>query len=138
MAICHICISAVQKLRPHDRAVPPGNRVSATLPKISRAAVLDCWICCKFSRWLEAEESNVFETWRREPLPVEFVVFGRFYPEEPHKENALLPLFINISPLTHDSVDDVCEIELNFLAKQGRTISFASKKSFNADSWRFS
>jgi hypothetical protein len=94
-----------------------------TLPVYRLGAVHDCWICTKFSKWLEAENPALFKAWQKQSLQVKFTSFGRMRLEQP-REDILLPFFVNILPPGGDDDDDgaACEVVLNFMYAQGRCI----------------
>jgi hypothetical protein len=122
MAICSRCSSAIQRLRPQDwRSKRKEGDVNVKLPVFGRAGVRGCWICFKFSKWLEAENPNLFKEWRRRSLQVKFTVFGRMHFEEP-QQDMLLPLFMDISPSGQEKDGATCEIELNFMSATGTVI----------------
>jgi hypothetical protein len=117
MPVCSRCCMVIQKLRPQQ--VPPlqEDPVKVELPILQPTEYINCWICHKFSQWLETEDLPLFEEWRRRPLLVTFCVYGR-----PVLINGppglLLPLFVGIRP---DNVneEDSCDIELNFIPDEG-------------------
>ncbi|KAH8596815.1 heterokaryon incompatibility protein-domain-containing protein [Bisporella sp. PMI_857] len=78
----------------------------------------DCWICYKFSRWLDAENPEIFNAWCTSSLEVEYSFFGRVVFEEPGPDNVLLPFFISIAPASYDGDSLGCDIELNFIHPQ--------------------
>ena len=117
MSVCDRCIKAIQELRPQGFRGPQKN-IRVRLPKFSRAAVLDCWICSQFKRWLETEKHDVFKSWRKKSLLVEFGIIARIEFVTPPKENVIPPLLIQIHPSNQEIGVCVCEIELNFISFQ--------------------
>ena len=119
MAICSRCSSAIQQLRPQDRPSKREDReVVVEVPILGRADVNCCWICFKFSAYLEAKVPGLLNEWRMRSLQVKFTTFGRVYREGPELAAPLL-LSINISPLGLEEDDAGCEIELNFMTATG-------------------
>ena len=123
MAICSRCSSAIQRLRPQGKRSERKERdINVNLPIFGRAGVRGCWICFKFSKWLEAENPKLFKEWRRRSLQVKFTAFGRMYSEEP-QQDILLPLFMDISPSSQEKDGATCHIELNFISATGTVIA---------------
>ena len=123
MGVCLICLTAIQDLGPRDW---PRNRndrseVKTTLPKYHLKEVLDCWICAKFSEWLECEDGVAFKEWHIKGLEVEYAGWSRLEVEGMSQEDALPPFFISIFPPSHN-VDNGCSIELNFISSQGEKL----------------
>lgn len=73
MTICEVCLKAIQRLRPRDKASPAvGPKITATLPQRSPGTAPDCWICAKLEEWLEAVYEDVYSAWSAQPLQVEY------------------------------------------------------------------
>jgi hypothetical protein len=121
MAICSRCSSAIQRLRPQDWRPEQKGDINVKLPVFGCADVRGCWICFKFSKWLEAENPNLFKEWRRRSLQVKFTAFGRMHFEQP-QQDMLLPLSMNISPSGKEEDGTTCEIELSFMSTTGTVI----------------
>jgi hypothetical protein len=122
MAICSRCSSAIQRLHPQDgRSERKERYVNVKLPIFGRAGLRGCWICFKFSKWLEAENPKLFKEWRRRSLQVKFTAFGRMGFEQP-QQDTILPLFMDISPLGQEEDGASCQIELNFMSATGTVI----------------
>jgi hypothetical protein len=122
MAICSRCSSAIQQLRPQDC---PSERkegdINVKLPVFGRAGVRGCWICFKFSKWLEAKNPRLFKEWRSRSLQVKFTAIGSMHFEE-HQQDMLLPLFMDISPSGQEEDGATCEVELDFMSATGIVI----------------
>jgi len=114
--------------------IPQKSKVTVTFLKFPRAGVHDCWICCKFSRWLETENLNLFKAWRKRSLKVEFATFGRIGFVAPPKGNVVLPFFMEVFPSSQGSDDCVCAIELNFISAHGRVLPFSNRMSIKVES----
>ncbi len=122
MAICSRCSSAIQQLRPHDwQSERKERNINVKLPIFGHAGIRGCWICFKFSKWLEAENPKLFKEWGRRALQVKFIAFGRMYIEQP-QQDVLLPFFMNISPSGQEEDDATCQIELNFMSATGTIV----------------
>lgn len=128
MTICPGCSSAIRRLRPQDL---PSERedpeVTIEVPVLDPAGVNSCWICFKFSRWLEAEAPKYLDEWRRRSLLVKFTAIGRIYREDPQSDT-LLHLSINMSPLSLEEDDAACAIELSFTMATG-TVVFLNNRN---------
>lgn len=120
MGVCSRCLTAIRNLGPHDwpRRVSAGSKVILKLPQYHRQEVLGCWICTKFSEWLESEDEAAFVEWRTQSLEVEYAGSARVEIEGMRREDALPPFFMSIFPPSHN-VDSGCPIELNFISRQG-------------------
>jgi len=114
MAICDRCSLAIRNLRPHDwpPAQKPEVKTCVRLPRFRRSFIIECWICCKFSQWLEVERPEVLEAWRKKTLLVEFAAFGRIHVDRAGP-GVLAPFFIEILPAGCSKDDLGCEVELN-------------------------
>ena len=130
MAICSSCSMAIQKLRPQDFGLvqPKDRKVCVMLPRYRRGAISECWICDKFSRWVEAEHPKLMKVWVRRSLMVEFVAFASMSFE--HRNGILLPFIMNIMPSGYEiDIYDCCSVELNFVAAEGKLITFSTCSS---------
>ena len=122
MAICSRCSSAIRRLHPQEwRSGREDSEVNIKIPIFGRAGVNSCWICLKFSRWLEAEVPKVSKEWRRRSLQVKFTVFGRFQLKEP-QQDIPMPLSMSISPLGQEENGLACGIELHFMSTTATVI----------------
>ena len=134
MVICPRCASAIRQLHSQGWLSEREDReVAIELPILDHAGVNSCWICSKFSTWLEAEVPRYLDEWRRQSLQVKFTVFGRIYREEPQPDIPLL-LLINISPLSLKKDYAACELELNFMTATGTVNSLELSCSVNISS----
>lgn len=121
MPICKRCSSTIQKLRPQGLPnLQEDLEVNVTLPIFQPAAVCGCWICSKFSQWLETENFKLFMDWRRRSLRVKFSAFARAHFEQP-QQDVLLPYIMDIVVQAHDSDDASCEVKLHFVPASGMT-----------------
>jgi hypothetical protein len=117
MPVCNRCSTVIQKLRPQQTPLVQTNPVKVELPFLQPTEYANCWICHKFSQWLETDDLLLFEEWRRRPLLVTFFVYGcPLLIKGP--PGFLLPLFIGIRPESYDD-EDFCDIELNFIPHEG-------------------
>jgi hypothetical protein len=132
MAICDRCSAAIQELRPQDWQVAQkrARRISVKLPRYRRSSIFGCWVCCKFSHWLAAENPGLLQAWHWKSLRVEFSSFGRIHIEPPEQGHVLSLFAIEILPLDHNGDGGGCEVELNFITAQGRANLFPIKLIF--------
>src|SRR5688572_3786945 len=68
MAICSQCKASLEKVCPFT---PHGEQeTAAVLPRHSDDTTHRCWICCKFSDWLQEEDEEEFSAWQQHPLKI--------------------------------------------------------------------
>ena len=60
-ALCSLCMQAVTRL--HHFNLPQEKRVTIRHPRHEAAIRKRCWICFKFSVWLEREYPGAFQSW---------------------------------------------------------------------------
>jgi len=121
MGVCATCTAAIQQLRPHDRRENTLRRITVALLGYRDTTVLECWICLKFSQWLQTQDRDAFASWRTQELQVEYFEFIHLKAlpqEEPH-ENIIMPFVMGIRPPKHER-DNSCFVELNFISPNGK------------------
>lgn len=137
MAICGQCILAIQNISSRENAQERERKFNATLPRYEYLSVHECWICRKLSRWLDTNNPEVLEVWRREPIQVGFAVFGSIYAEQPEQGRFLASLSIEILPPCYNK--DIngmgCEIGLDFVTPEGIAIISFSNFSIHCGTW---
>lgn len=128
MPICDRCIAAVCQLLPKtqfDRKRP----VTSTLPTYRNTKVRKCWICSRFSRWLQERNPEVFGRWRRRPLRVVYRALASGLVERGDKS---LPIFLLVLLVSHvlpvqSKSRYGCDLELSILPENGTVRSFTTQ-----------
>ena len=117
MPICTTCSVAITQLRPQDKA-PAFNDINITLPRFRSWIVRNCWVCSKFSKWLEAEHPGLFNSWNIDELPVAYTLIGIEHIDRP-QDPLISLLMLNITAQGLDPEDDACEVEVNLIPGEG-------------------
>jgi hypothetical protein len=95
-------------------------QIPGTLPRYSHATALNCWICAKFSVWLEDVDGKIFEDWRRQALQVKYSGASRMSVEE--TSDNLWPFGIRLHTSgynrDHDQDEDFI-INIDFFSSPG-------------------
>ena len=119
MPVCTNCSSAIIKLLPQDRrAVLSDGPIDITLPKLATSTVRDCWICARFSKWLENEHPELLDTWLTQKLGVTYSVMASAHIDESNYPRLRLFL-MNITAQGLDHDDDACGADMTLLPAEG-------------------
>lgn len=123
MGVCARCCSTIRRL--HQDQPQPRNtgHIFVTLPAFRYNRVRGCWICYKFSRWLQVNDPKVFKTWRRRSLRLKFAKYAQVFFEEP-QQNTLLPSFIDIVPSSYGSDSGSFNVEISFMPAAGTVTTY--------------
>jgi hypothetical protein len=120
MSLCQRCTSAVQQLFTHRSNPGSSKDVIIQFPVLRQADVHSCWICLKFSKWLEATDPTKFGNWNTAPTSVKYHYFGEIVVR---KRNLAPRLFLLIT--LHDKNPEEEEsfmVDLAFIRQKGTII----------------
>ena len=122
MGICSRCSMAVQHFRPHNgRQHEVESRITAVLPRWGDTMALKCWICNKFSKWLETQDRGTFMKWQIEALDVEYAAVAYLFFIDRAPEGAQPQVSMSVFPPGHTK-DSGCWIDLCFLYVKGECV----------------
>jgi hypothetical protein len=119
MPICETCSDAITNLRPQEKALLSDKQdVDTSLPRFGNGTIRTCWVCSKFSKWLEVKHPELFSSWREEKLPVKYAKIGFGHAKRPGAPLICL-LLLNVTVQGLHREDDACEFEVNLIPGEG-------------------
>lgn len=122
--ICSICSHAVSKIHPYH--IPQQTQIQLKLPSYNTIFREPCWICLKFSSFLEKEYPAIYQEWQADSsldvlYDVNTVQNHRLSKWRPY---CLEPKLIDfeMSPCSESLVQDVtpCYIQCHFIPQTGK------------------
>lgn len=118
MPICQRCTSAIAAIYPRPF---PSQRVTIELPILAQSDIRNCWVCLKFSTWLESEDPSAFDLWQTCPLKVIFFCQELITPADAGvRDNIPFRLFVGILLDGKDQdEDESCIFELSLVFPKG-------------------
>jgi hypothetical protein len=126
MPICETCLVAITKLSPQEKAPPSNERdVDTTLPRFGNWIFRSCWICSKFSKWLEFNHPELFNSWHKMKLPVIYALIGFLHASRPQVP-LLCVIILHVTVQGLDRDDDACGFEINLIPGEGILIQIYS------------
>ena len=92
--------------------------VNVTLPQFEPAVVHECWICDKFSNWLETKHPKLWNDWHKGQFHASYYGVGNAHVAQPG--HRLLCLFMmNITAHGHSHDDDACLVDVSVIPAEG-------------------
>lgn len=127
MAICKVCLDAIQRLRPQDRLSRDAEiKVEATLPRRTSSAADNCWLCAKLLNWLDAVDRETLSHWHGHQLQVEYSEVGGIGFTNTREGVAF---YMRICPPSVDD-NDGCVISLALMPSNGESSTFCTNISW--------
>jgi hypothetical protein len=85
--------------------------------------MLNCWICTKFAKWLVSVDRNVFESWHKDTLQVEYYSHQQAFMKI---QGTIVELFAFLMRPFGRTDGDSCSIEVNFVPSNGMVLLYLS------------
>ena len=118
MPLCGRCTWAIEEVYSQGLDFRLTQDVKIHLPVLSQIDIQSCWVCLKFSKWLESEYPALCGDWKREPLGVKFSHHAHIVSSE--QANSPARLFVGIGLDGKNSEDDeFCMLDLALISAKG-------------------
>ncbi len=132
MSLCALCLEAVTRLHPHNS--PRKHQQTVNFPPHNVDLIQNCWVCLKFSKWIEKERPSLFSDWQNNPLVAVFR-------QGPYAGASYMPwrrtgvevgyLDLDLYPVSQEHIDLVnCSIQPHFIPRISKS-RFAAVKIAN-------
>ncbi|KAE9364280.1 HET-domain-containing protein [Stipitochalara longipes BDJ] len=114
MPVCQSCLSAIEKVYAHGPNSQLNQHVTIQFPVLTQCHIRNCWVCLKFSEWLESEDPSLFDSWKTNPLSVKFFYSAQI--GDRNRANIPLRVFLGIQlDYSDPDDDDSCLVDLAFI-----------------------